>query len=253
MKLHHKILGEGEPLIILHGLFGTLDNWQTLAKKYAENFKVILVDQRNHGHSPHSNEMSYELMVEDLFELMNDLRIEKTNIIGHSMGGKTAMCFAQQYPGMVKKLVVADIGIKKYPPHHDVTFKSMLTMDLNVITTRKQAEEHIKTFFTDNVMILFLLKNLYWDDNQKLAWRMNLHVLHEKIENMMAGITQLKCEVETLFVRGSKSNYITDEDFIEIKILFPVSSLSTLNTGHWVHAENPEVFYEVTMGFLTRI
>ncbi|MFI5204260.1 MAG: alpha/beta fold hydrolase [Flavobacteriales bacterium] len=250
MKLHHKILGEGEPLIILHGLFSTLDNWQSLAKKYAEHFKVILVDQRNHGHSPHSDEMSYELMVEDLFELMNDLRIEKTNIIGHSMGGKTAMFFAQQYPGLVEKLVVADMGLKKYPPHHDEIFESMLTMDFNVITTRKKAEEHIRTFFTDNGVIQFLLKNLYWGDDQKLAWRMNLHVLNKKIENILAGVPQKKCEVETLFVRGSKSNYIEDADWKEIKTLFPRSTLSTLNTGHWVHAEDPQGFYDITKEFL---
>jgi pimeloyl-ACP methyl ester carboxylesterase len=251
MKLNYKIHGEGSPLIILHGLFGTLDNWQTLGRRYAENFKVILVDQRNHGHSPHSSEMSYTLMAEDLLELMTDLKIEKTNIIGHSMGGKTAMYFAQQYAGLVNKMVIADMGIKKYAPHHDIIFESMLTMDFSIIKTRKQAEEHIRGFFTDNGTIQFLLKNLYRDDNQTLAWRMNLHVLHEKIENILAAVPQLKCEAETLFVRGSKSNYVLDEDWKDIQTLFPRSSLSTLNTGHWVHAEDAQGFYGVTMGFLS--
>lgn len=251
MKLNYKIHGEGEPLIILHGLFGTLDNWQTLARKYAETFKVILVDQRNHGHSPHSNEMSYEVMAEDLFELMQDMEIKKTNLIGHSMGGKTAMFFAQQYAGLVNKLVVADMGIKKYPPHHDIIFESMLTMDLKVIKTRKEAEEHVRKFFNDTGTIQFLLKNLYWDDNQQLKWRMNLHVLHEKIENILAPVPQIKCNVETLFIRGSKSNYVEDENWKEIQNIFPNSQLATLNTGHWLHAEDPKGFYDETMKFLS--
>jgi pimeloyl-ACP methyl ester carboxylesterase len=250
MNLNYKIQGKGPPLIILHGLFGTLDNWQSLANKYAENFKVILVDQRNHGHSPHNDEMNYDLMAEDLLELLQELQIEKTNIIGHSMGGKTAMCFAQNYPGLVSKMIIADMGIKKYPPHHDLIFEAMLTMDFTKVKTRKDAESHVKTFFSDNGVIQFLLKNLYWTDDKNLAWRMNLRGLHNKIENILAAIPQKKCEAETLFLYGTKSNYIEESDKAEIKTIFPNSLFDSLETGHWIHAENPKGFYEKSMGFL---
>jgi len=119
MKLHYRKIGEGKPLFILHGLFGSSDNWQTLGKKFAENYTVYFVDQRNHGHSPHADSFDYALMAEDFHELIQDLGLPKINIIGHSMGGKTAIQFASQYPELIDKMIVADISHKQYPMHHD--------------------------------------------------------------------------------------------------------------------------------------
>lgn len=244
MKLHYKILGEtGKPIIILHGLFGTSDNWQTLGKEFSKNHKVYLVDARNHGLSPHDDEMSYVAMANDLKELIELEKIEKPIVIGHSMGGKIAMYFAQLYPELLDKLIVVDIGTKKYPPHHQQIFDALLSVDLNMINTRKQAEEIVSKHYSDKTMIQFLLKNLYWIEEGKLAWRMNLPVIIREIDNILVAVPQKNCNVSTLFIRGEKSNYILDDDWKGIQEIFTNSKLETIeNTGHWVHAEAPMEF-----------
>src|SRR5687768_14638733 len=146
MKLHYRTIGEGQPLFILHGLFGSSDNWQTLGKRFAEHYKVYFVDQRNHGHSPHSDDFNYDLMVTDLHELVTDLGENNINIIGHSMGGKTAIGFAAKFPRMIEKMVVADISHKGYPMHHDTILDGLNAIDLSVIKSRGEAEAKLSEY-----------------------------------------------------------------------------------------------------------
>ncbi len=251
MKLNFRKMGEGPALIILHGLFGSSDNWQTLGKKYAEDFTVYLVDQRNHGHSARSEEFSYELMAADLLELMDDENIQSANLLGHSMGGKTVMTFVQLHPEKVDKLIVADIAAKGYPPHHQVILEALNTIDLNVMNTRKAVEDHINQYIQDAGTKQFLLKNLYWNENQQLDWRINIPVLTEKMPLTVGPIGTDIVETSTLFLRGEKSGYITDDDLEAIHDQFPNSKVKTIaGAGHWLHAEKPQEFYELTLDFL---
>jgi pimeloyl-ACP methyl ester carboxylesterase len=171
MKLHFRELGEGQPLIILHGLFGFSDNWQTHAKKLADYYRVILVDLRNHGHSPWSEEFSYDLMSEDLNELILENNLLNPIIIGHSMGGKVAMTFAQKHPKSLEKLIIVDMGIKAYPPHHQHILEGIHTLDLTKVTVRSEAEKLLNVFIESEGVRQFLLKNLYWKEKGK-CWKM---------------------------------------------------------------------------------
>ncbi len=250
MKLHYKKYGEGQPMIIVHGLFGTLDNWQTIGKKIAENFEVYLIDQRNHGHSPWSKEMNYNATAEDLHELILDLNLSNVILVGHSMGGKTVMTYATKYPEYLDKLIVVDISPKQYPLHHQQILAGLNSIDLTKTNKRREADEQLKKYI-DNVEIRqFLLKNLYWIEKGKLAWRINIPVLTEEMDEILAEIPMVKVEVPTLFIRGERSNYITEDDYQDIYNQFPNSEIETIyGVGHWVHAENPLEFYDLLMSF----
>ena len=250
MKLHYRKYGEGQPLIILHGLFGSSDNWQTLGKKFAENFEVYLVDQRNHGHSPKSNEFNYQLLSDDLYKLITDLELENITLIGHSMGGKTVMHFAQEHPLFIKKLIVVDIGPKAYPMHHDIILAGLNSLDLSTIKSRGQADKQLSKFIEDIGVKQFLLKNLYWIEKGQLGWRINIPVLEKKMPDILAAIPDKIVETHTLFIRGEKSNYIVEDDFQNIYDQFPNSEIETIyDAGHWVHAENPFSFYNMVLEF----
>tara|TARA_R110002050_G_scaffold290260_1_gene443803 strand:+ start:134570 stop:135331 length:762 start_codon:yes stop_codon:yes gene_type:complete len=251
MKLHHKILGEGEPLIILHGLFGMLDNWQTLGKRWAENYQVILVDLRNHGHSPRDPELNYQVMMEDLEELTDDLFLDDINIIGHSMGGKLAMKFAQTYPQLMNKLIVADIGPKKYPVHHQQILNGLQSVPIHEMKSRKEVHEILSNYIPQDQTIQFFLKNLYWKEKGILDWRFNLASVVNNIQNVGEDLLSETFTKPSLFIRGGNSNYILDEDMADIKKAFPNAELATIpNSGHWLHAENPQLFYELVTKFL---
>jgi pimeloyl-ACP methyl ester carboxylesterase len=253
MKLEHKISGEGKPLIILHGLFGSLDNWQTHARKLSEYFKVILVDQRNHGHSPWSDEFDYTLMADDLLELMNDLGIEKAYLLGHSMGGKTVMQFTEKYPEKVEKLIVADIGFKQYPLHHQQIIAGMDAISATERNSRSAAEKLLSEYVPEAGTRQFIMKNLYWVDKTQLGWRFNLEVLKREMPNILGEIELTENWVPTLFIRGEKSNYIVDSDLESIEEKYPDMQLVTIeNAGHWVHAEAPDVFMNAVLEFLLR-
>lgn len=240
-------------MIILHGLFGFSDNWQTHAKKLSEYYRIILVDLRNHGRSGWSDEFSYELMAEDIHELAKDLALEEFILVGHSMGGKVAMHFAQKYEDMLVKLVVVDIGVKKYPMHHDHILKAIHAVQLENVSSRRDADEQLATYVDSFGIRQFLLKNLYWKDKTTLAWRMNVEVLEREMEEILAAVPENEVLIPTLFIRGELSNYILDEDFSEIEKYFPDSEIVTiLGAGHWVHAEAPEEFQEVLLGFCLR-
>lgn len=252
MKLHYRTIGEGKPLFIIHGLFGSSDNWQTLGKRFAEKYKVYFVDQRNHGHSPHSDDFNYELMVQDFYELVTDVGESNIQIIGHSMGGKTAIGFATKYPQVIHKMIVADISHKPYPMHHDQILEGLNAIDLTVVKSRTEAEKILEKYIPQFGVRQFLLKNLYWiEPGIQLGWRINLPVLGREIGNILSEIKFDTLEVETLFIRGDLSNYILESDYAEIAHKFPNSSIHTIHgAGHWVHAEAPEEFYQQVMQFL---
>ena len=254
MKLHYRIVGEeGFPLVILHGFFGFSDNWQTHAKKLSSYFKVILVDLRNHGHSPWSDNFSYSLMVEDVSDVLSTLQIHKCILLGHSMGGKVAMHFAQKYPEKLEKLIVVDIGIKAYPMHHQHILEGIHAIDTNQLKSRKEAEEILEKYIDSDGVRQFLLKNLYWKDKGKLDWRMNIKVLVAQMQEILSAVPVQIVKTPTLFIRGELSNYILDEDFQEIQDVFPDSDILTIeNAGHWVHAEAPEIFINEVLNFTLR-
>jgi pimeloyl-ACP methyl ester carboxylesterase len=253
MKLHFRELGAGQPMIILHGLFGFSDNWQTHAKKFAEYYRVILVDLRNHGHSDWSDEFSYDIMVDDLKELCDELHLKNILMIGHSMGGKVAILFAQKHKELLDKLVVVDIGVKAYPMHHQHILAGMHAIDLPKIQLRKEAEEILKRYIDSDGVRQFLLKNLYWKEKGQLAWRMNLSVLEREMEHILSVLPEKEVMLPTLFIRGELSNYILDEDIEQLEDQFPDSEIITIkDAGHWVHAEAPEEFVDSVLGFCLR-
>ena len=253
MKLFHRILGEGQPLLILHGLFGHSDNWQTHAKKLAEYYQVVLIDQRNHGHSDWSEAFSYDLLAEDLHELITELGLQKIILLGHSMGGKTAMRYAQTHPELLEKLIVVDMGVKAYPPHHTDILEGLSKIDLNIVKSRSEVEAILLPFVPVDGTRQFLMKNLYWKDKTQLAWRMNVPVLEREMDAILAAIPDDEVLIQTLFIRGALSNYILDEDIPDLEDQFPDSDVITVpNAGHWVHAEAPEFFVNTVLEFCLR-
>lgn len=250
--LHSKTFGEGQPLVILHGLFGMLDNWQGLAKQFAQFFETHIVDQRNHGKSFHSDEHTYDLMCEDLKHYLDSKGIDKVYLLGHSMGGKTAMLFAVKYPERVEKLVVVDIAPKYYPPHHQEILKGLLEVQQSHVQSRKQADELLTKHFSNIGVRQFLLKSLYWKTKERLDFRFNLEVLNKEIaqvgEQLLESYVYPK---PCMFVDGELSQYILEEDVELIEEHFPDSEIATISgAGHWVHAENPKSFFEVVSRFL---
>lgn len=252
MKLNYKEFGQGDPLIILHGLFGTSDNWQTLAKQFAKNYTVFIIDQRNHGRSPHDDEFNYKVMAEDLKEFMEDNWIYETHMIGHSMGGKTAMQFALDYPDMVEKLVVVDIANQSYEGGHESIFKALFSLDLDTIQNRKEADEFLKNQIEDFGVRQFLLKNLTRNKQEGYEWKMNLPVIYENYQSILGEIeSEESFEKATLFIKGGLSKYITDENFATTQASFPNSKLKTIeNVGHWVHAQAPKELLQIVEEFL---
>ena len=253
MLLHSQILGEGKPFIVLHGFLGMSDNWKTLGKQFAaEGYQVHLVDQRNHGHSFRSDDFSYDLIVEDLNAYCEHHQLEDFVLLGHSMGGKAAMNFATTYPELVDKLIIADIGPKFYPQHHQHILKALSSLDFSEIKSRKQADDAVQKFILHMPTRLFLLKNLYWVERGQLGLRINLKVLTENVEEVGKALdAEAYFGGDVEFIRGADSNYIEDIDELMIKKQFPKAVIRTVpDAGHWLHAENPKVFYQVVMDFL---
>ncbi len=254
MKLNYKVFGAGQPLIILHGLFGSLDNWQRIAKELSGDFKVYIVDQRNHGRSPHAEEMNFEVMASDLLELMDDEGLGRAHILGHSMGGKTAMQFALSHPGRCDKLIVVDIAPKKYLPGHELIFKALFALEPSKISSRQEADRALSKMIDNGNIRLFLLKNLQRTPDGHFQWKMNLPVLYKNYPRILEEIRSLyPFEHPALFIRSEHSGYILDEDIAKIKELFPRARIVTIkNTGHWVHAEAPREFTSLVRQFLLR-
>jgi len=251
--LHSKILGEGKPFLILHGFLGMSDNWKTLGTKYAEEeFQTHLIDQRNHGHSFWSEDFNYDILAEDISKYMEHYDLKRAMILGHSMGGKTAMQFACNYPERTEKLIVADIAPKYYPPHHQDIISALRSLDFKTIDSRSSADAILAGQIRDMGTRQFLLKNLYWVEKGKLGLRFNLEVLSEKMNEIGENIGSTDNYAgPTLFLRGDRSEYVTENDQDTIKRHFPNSGVKTIqNAGHWLHAENPQEFFEKSINFL---
>ncbi|MBW8200082.1 alpha/beta fold hydrolase [Flagellimonas abyssi] len=251
--LHSKILGEGQPFIILHGFLGMSDNWKTLGTQYSENgFQVHLIDQRNHGKSFHSEEFNYDILSDDVINYMDHFSIDSAYVMGHSMGGKTAMQLATSHPDRVTKLIVADIAPKFYPAHHHFIFNGLSHLDFDKISDRREADEELSKHIKEKGIRQFLLKNLYWEEKDKLGFRFNFDVLKERMDEIGENISSNAVyDGPTLFLRGDRSEYIQPNDFTEIKRHFPQAEIETIDkAGHWLHAENPKQFYNKSLAFL---
>jgi esterase len=252
MKLFFRKFGEsGKPLVILHGLFGQSDNWTTLARAWADRFIVYTIDQRNHGQSPQEDALSYALMAEDLMETLLAEHLTSIHLIGHSMGGKTAMYFALKYPHMIDKMIIADIGPKYYTPHHQEILAALNEIDTSLLPDRGTAEKYMAEKISDLGTRQFLLKNLYRKENGSLDWRFNLKAISQHILEIGTEVPPEQIFTETLFLRGGKSRYILQEDWGNIQIQFPNAELQTIeDAGHWLHAEKPQLFSEAVLDFL---
>ena len=252
MTLNFKAFGQGDPIIILHGLFGTLDNWQTIGKKLAEHYMVYLVDQRNHGRSPHHPDFNYALMAEDLRTFMESQWIYKAHLIGHSMGGKTVMQFAMDFPDMIDRLIVVDIAPKAYAGGHQAIFDALKQLDLGSIEHRKEADEALAKNIEQYGVRQFLLKNLSREKAGGYRWKMNLPAIQQHYQAILDTIPLSEAfEEKSLFIRGSQSNYIMDEDWPTVLSYFPNAHLATVEgSGHWVHAEAPAELLKLVSDFL---
>ena len=252
MPLHFKQLGHGEPLVLLHGLFGSGDNWFGVAPKLAEKFHVFAPDLRNHGHSPHHAEMDYPLMAADLEKFFAAQKIENARVNGHSMGGKVAMQFALDFPARVKKLVVVDMAPRAYKRKHDHIFEALLAVDLKLFQTRAEIEVALEPEIPSLNLRRFLLKNLGRDDHGKFFWKMNLRGVAENYSRLGEVLDpQNHFEKPALFIRGAKSDYINTADEAGIHRLFPAAEIRTIaSANHWVHADAPEEFLRLVLDFL---
>jgi len=254
MKLnfdHYGENSENSPLIIIHGLYGSASNFRGLAKTYAQYYHVYCVDLRNHGNSPHSDEMSYPLMAADVIEFMDDQHIEKTHILGHSMGGKTAMQMALGYPKHIDKLVLGDIAPILYPNHHERIFEGLCAIPIDQIKTRSEAEQVLKDYVDEAGVRLFLLTNLVRNDDGGFSWRINIPALINNYDHIAAAPEGLPYDGETLFIRGENSDYLMDQYVPETLEFFPNARIETIDDcGHWLHAEKPQQFSKILLDFL---
>lgn len=268
MRLFHRRYGStGPPLIIVHGLYGASDNWVSIAHGLEDAFEVYIIDQRNHGASPHTPEHNYELMREDLKEFMDEQELDKAILLGHSMGGKTIMFFAEKYPEMVESLLVVDIAPI---PYHDLAVTSLIAanhakmidalidLDLKSIESREEAGRKLATKIGSDRIRMFLLKNLTRDKNKQFTWKINLPVLRDKLHTIMDGLDIDKIKNEggitgfpVLFISGENSDYIQAENHSSIRDVFPTAEIVSIrDSGHWVHAEQPGLLLKTIKYFL---
>lgn len=257
MQLHFKQLGQGRPLVMLHGLFGSLDNWLGVAPKLVGSFQLFLVDSRNHGLSPHNSEMDYPVMARDLAEFLDTQQLERAIVLGHSMGGKTAMQFALDYPARVEKLVVVDMAPRERPFEHEKIFKALLALDLAQFQSRRQMEEVLEPDIPDLTVRRFLLKNLKSSPSPNstlhFEWRIPLDLIYQNYPRLCDAIAPATpFNGPALFLRGGKSHFVKEDDAPQIHELFPQARIETIAAAnHWVHADAPEEFVQRVLSFLT--
>ncbi len=252
MSLFFKTIGKGRPLIILHGLFGSSDNWLTIAKSLEDGYQVILVDQRNHGKSFHSDKFNYEVMAEDVYNLLQEENIHQPIVMGHSMGGKTAMNLVTKFDVSIDKLIVVDIGPKGYPIHHELILKGLNSIPIQSLTSRKEADEALSNYVKELGVRQFLLKNLSRNEDGGFKWKINLPAISSQISEVGAALPEgVTFEHPSLFINGANSNYIEEADKPMIKKIFTNCQFETIiGAGHWVHAEKPNAFLQSLNKFL---
>lgn len=251
MKLFYRELGQGQPMVIMHGIFGSSDNWLTQARLFSSKYHVFTLDLRNHGQSGHSDVFDYTSMANDLQEFIDSKNLKDAIVIGHSMGGKVAMNFALAHPEKLQKLIVVDIAPKFYNLEHYVILDGLNAIPINTITTRQEADETLSKFVAEADVRQFLLKNLQRKQEGGFSWKLNLPVIAKNLKNIGLDLQfDGKLEKPTLFIRGAKSKYVADEDMTRIKEIFPKAELETLDTGHWVQAEKPQEFVDLVMRWL---
>ena len=253
MKLFFRESGQGQPLIILHGLFGSSDNWFTVAKEFAKTRKVYLLDLRNHGQSPHSDDFNYKILTEDLYEFVQEHGLKNSVVLGHSLGGKTAMNFAVHYPNELEKLIVVDILPKKYPVHHDYIIEGLKAMPLDQLNSRNEADSILQKYIPDAAERQFLLKNLVRKTDGCFAWKINTKAIEAHLEEIGDGMQYPgSFDKPTLFILGSNSKYFKPGDEVLIKKIFTRAQLATLDSGHWVQAEKPVEFVKTVLDFIAQ-
>jgi len=267
MKLFYRKYGKGAPFVIVHGLYGASDNWVSVAKVLADYFEVYVIDQRNHGHSPHSEEHNYKLLTLDLLEFLDTHEIQKAIFLGHSMGGKTVMFFAAEYPERVNRLIIADIAPKSYIQlhekqlrslNHDLIMDAMLSVDFSKVQKRENVEEQLSASIPEPRIRQFLLKNLHRNKNNTFEWILNLKALKNNLYEILDGLNVENFKngygvvgFPTLFLKGGNSDYITNEDDKLIRTIFTYAEIETIpNAGHWLHAEQPEIFVKKILEFI---
>jgi esterase len=260
MQLHYLTFGSqtsayAYPLVLLHGLFGSGDNWGTIAKHFLQHYQVISVDLRNHGRSPHSDSQSYTDMADDLLALCNTLGVDRINLLGHSMGGKVAMQFATDHPDKIEKLMVVDMAPRAYPDEHTHFMDAMLAVDLTSVQSRSEVDKALSKDIPEAMVRQFLLMNLVKSDSSsdaQLIWRINLPALKTNYPQLLQAVCEeTRYEKPCLFIRGEHSDYVQDQDIALIQTHFLKAQFADLPTGHWVHAEQPQAFTTIVEKFLS--
>src|SRR5690606_27997435 len=253
MELYFRELGEGQPLVFLHGIFGSSDNWLTSARNLSDAYRTFAVDLRNHGHSPHDAAFDYPAMVDDLLTFIREKELRDAVLVGHSMGGKVAMNFALAHPDQLQKLVVVDIAPKGYNMSTYVELQGLQAIDIDAVKSRGEADEALAAFVPEAAVRQFLLKNLKRKPDGGFEWKLNLDAIAANIEHIGVGpVFEGSFEKPTLLVRGSRSRYVKDDDVGLIKKIFPKAEIATLDAGHWVPAEKPDEFVETLREWLGR-
>ena len=258
MELFHRTIGDIDPagplppLVVLHGLLGSSDNWQTLALRWAKDRPVVLLDQRNHGRSPHHPSHTYADLVVDLLDTLDNLGIDRADLLGHSMGGKTVMHFADRHPSRCRQLIVADMAPVPYPPHHTPLFDAMMGLDLSAFERRGEVEAALARSVEEPGIRQFLLKGLYRPDPERFGWRFNLPVLRRHLADMTSLMPLGTIDIRTLAIFGTRSDYVVGRGIASMRQHFTILEEVALDAGHWLHAEQPDAFRNAVLDFLGR-
>ncbi|MBN2165500.1 MAG: alpha/beta fold hydrolase [Marinilabiliaceae bacterium] len=266
MKLSYREFGTSKTiLIIVHGLYGASDNWVTIGKQLSEKFKVFIIDQRNHGKSPHNNSHTYDDMRDDLLSFMDYHNIDNAHLIGHSMGGKTVLRFCLAYPERTDKVISVDIAPKPYhlqnnftlsTPDHAKIISSMLNAPLKTFKNRLDIDNYLATDIPNNQVRQFLLKNITRSSEGSFTWKLNIKTISENLYEILDGFSHISPDSNkylkpVFFIKGEKSNYILNDDLFYCRKYFPKAEFITIpNAGHWLHAEQPELFIKTALYLL---
>jgi len=254
VNLYFEAVGQGPPLIILHGLLGSADNWRSMSRRLGAHYKVFAVDLRNHGRSPHSEIFDYDVMVADLREFVEQHALSRIMLLGHSLGGKVAMQFALDHSDRVDKLVIVDIAPKPYEPSQRAMLEALRSLDLPRYNSFGEADAALAEKIPDASLRQFLLKNLARDESGRLRWKIHLEAIERNYDKLLRGLAPKRTfDKPSLFIRGGRSNYIADDGARLIRRIFPQAEIVTLpQAGHWIHVDLPEEFFQTVVNFLRR-